>query len=104
MNRIRLLCGAAVVAGSMLGFSAGPVFAQDTPQAAGDNSDDPIIVTGTRRAARSAADTPAPVDVIGSQELLDQADSDLADIIRTSVPSFNVNTQPISDAATLIRP
>jgi iron complex outermembrane receptor protein len=36
--------------------------------------------------------------------LLDQADSDLADIIRTSVPSFNVNTQPISDAATLIRP
>jgi iron complex outermembrane recepter protein len=61
-------------------------------------------VTGTRRAARSAADTPAPVDVIGSQELLDQGDSDLADIIRTSVPSFNVNTQPISDAATLIRP
>ena len=102
MNRIRLLCGAAVIAGSMVGFSAGPVFAQDTPAASGD--DDTIVVTGTRRAARSAADTPAPVDVIGSQELLDQGDSDLADIIRTSVPSFNVNTQPISDAATLIRP
>ena len=25
-------------------------------------------------------------------------------MLRTLVPSFNVNTQPISDAATLIRP
>jgi iron complex outermembrane receptor protein len=72
--------------------------AQDT------NEEDTVVVTGTRRAARSAADTPAPVDVISAQELRDQADTDLQNILRTSVPSFNVNTQPISDAATLIRP
>lgn len=103
MNRIKLLCGAAMIAGAFVGVTAPAAYAQNTT-AAEDQNDDPIVVTGTRRASRSAADTPAPVDVIGSDELLSQADSDLADIIRTSVPSFNVNTQPISDAATLIRP
>ena len=63
-----------------------------------------VITVGTRRAERSAAETPAPVDVIGGDELLNQGNTDIQDILRTSVPSFNVNTQPISDAATLIRP
>jgi iron complex outermembrane recepter protein len=102
MNRMKLLCGVAIMAGAFMSVTAPTAYAQDAT--AGDVDDDQIVVTGTRRAARSAADTPAPVDVIGSEELLNQADSDLADIIRTSVPSFNVNTQPISDAATLIRP
>ncbi len=63
-----------------------------------------IITTGTRRQARSAADSPAPVDVISGAEILNQADSDMSNLLRTSVPSYNVNTQPISDAATIIRP
>ena len=66
--------------------------------------EDVIIVTGTRRAARSAIDSPAPIDVISSDELTNQADNDIQNILRTSVPSYNVNTQPISDAATLVRP
>ncbi|MDX2234070.1 MAG: TonB-dependent receptor [Hyphomonadaceae bacterium] len=79
-----------------------PAFAQAGPEEA--ENQDTLIVTGTRRGSRSAADTPAPIDVISAEELLDQADSDILNILRTSVPSFNVNTQPISDAATLIRP
>ncbi|MEO0423131.1 MAG: TonB-dependent receptor [Pseudomonadota bacterium] len=63
-----------------------------------------VISVGTRRAERSAAETPAPVDVIGQDELLNQGNTDIQNILRTSVPSFNVNSQPISDAATLIRP
>lgn len=103
MSRNKLLmCSAAALASAMsLGFVGGTAYAQPEE---GASSDDVIVVTGTRRAARSAADTPAPVDVISDEELLDQADSDLQNILRTSVPSFNVNTQPISDAATLIRP
>ena len=66
--------------------------------------DDEVITTGTRRKARSAADTPAPVDVISGEEFTNQATSDITDLIRTVVPSYNVNTQPISDAATIIRP
>jgi iron complex outermembrane receptor protein len=63
-----------------------------------------IITIGTRRDQRSAADTPAPVDVIAADEVLNQGDNDIQNILRTSVPSYNVNTYPISDAATIIRP
>ena len=99
--RIKLLCSAAALAGAVtMGLPAGSASAQE----GATSSEDVIVVTGTRRAARSAADSPAPIDVIGSEELLDQADTDLQNILRTSVPSFNVNTQPISDAATLVRP
>ncbi len=96
MKRASLLCTVAVLA-SLL---AAPAAYAQTETA----EEEAIVVTGTRRAARSAADSPAPVDVISAEELLNQADSDLQNILRTSVPSFNVNTQPISDAATLIRP
>ncbi|MCF6274434.1 MAG: TonB-dependent receptor [Robiginitomaculum sp.] len=70
----------------------------------GANVADEIISTGTRRKARSAADTPAPVDVISGAEFVNNASSDIGDLLRTVVPSFNVNAQPISDAATIIRP
>lgn len=63
-----------------------------------------IVVMGSRRQARSAADTPAPVDVISGSTLRDQGDSDIANLLRTVVPSYNINAQPISDAATLVRP
>ena len=66
--------------------------------------DDVIITVGTRRDQRSAADTPAPVDVISGDEVLNQGDNDIQNILRTSVPSYNVNTYPIADAATIIRP
>ena len=33
-----------------------------------------------------------------------QGDTDLSNLIRNIVPSYNVNMQPISDAATIVRP
>jgi iron complex outermembrane receptor protein len=63
-----------------------------------------IIVTGTRMTNRSAADSPVPVDVITGEEFRQNSSSDVQDMLRTNVPSFDVNTQPISDAATIVRP
>ena len=63
-----------------------------------------VVAIGTRREARSVGDSPAPVDIISGSDFTNQGAADLPDMIRTLVPSFNVNTQPISDAATLIRP
>jgi iron complex outermembrane receptor protein len=63
-----------------------------------------IVTTGARAKARSATDTVAAVDVITSAELTNQGDMDVANLLRNSVPSFSVNDQPISDAATLVRP
>ena len=63
-----------------------------------------IIATGTRRADRSAADSPVPIDVITGAEFSQNSSADVQDLLRTAVPSFDVNTQPISDAATIVRP
>mgnify|MGYP001046046998 CR=1 FL=1 len=63
-----------------------------------------IVTTGTRRDARTAADSPVAVDVIGGPEFRQNSATDIQELLRTSVPSFDVNTQPISDAATIVRP
>jgi iron complex outermembrane receptor protein len=69
-----------------------------------DGEIEEVIITGTRVADRSAADSPVPVDVISGSEFRDNGSTDIQDMLRTSVPSFDVNTQPISDAATIVRP
>ncbi len=92
---------ALTVSAAMLGaYGTSPAYAQD----GGDSYEDEIITVGTRRKARSAADTPAPVDVISNVEFTKNAATDVQDLLRTAVPSFNVNTQPISDAASIVRP
>src|SRR5210317_1659277 len=63
-----------------------------------------VIVTGTRMADRSAADSPVPVDVISGADFRTNSSTDVQDMLRTAVPSFDINTQPISDAATIVRP
>ncbi|MEO9497548.1 MAG: TonB-dependent receptor plug domain-containing protein, partial [Vibrio splendidus] len=63
-----------------------------------------IAVVGSRAAPRSVADSPVPIDIVGGDELGKNASSDMLDQLATAVPSFNVRQQPISDAATLIRP
>jgi iron complex outermembrane recepter protein len=93
-TRVALLCSAALL-GTAVPAAAQEAADPDAPQ---------IIVTGTRQADRSAADTVAPVDVVSGSELQNQAPNDIGDAIRISVPSYNVSTQPISDAATLVRP
>ncbi|MDH5262715.1 MAG: TonB-dependent receptor [Gammaproteobacteria bacterium] len=73
------------------------VFAQD-------DALDEVITTGTRSKARSVEDSPAPVDVLSADYFSNQGDTDLSNLVRNVVPSYNVNTQPISDAATIVRP
>jgi len=53
-----------------------------------NTAEDVVITTGTRRALRSAADTPAPVDVITGIEFTTNAADDVQDLLRTAVHSF----------------
>ena len=62
------------------------------------------IVVGTRAEPRSATESTVPVDVIRTEDFASQGSTDLANQLRTVVPSFNINIQPISDAATIVRP
>ena len=63
-----------------------------------------MLVIGSRRQVRSVSDIPTPVDVIQGEEFTDQGTGDVSNALRNLVPSYNVGTQPISDAATFIRP
>ena len=65
---------------------------------------DTLVVVGSRAGARTATESTVPVDVIAGEELVSQGITDVSDLMRTVTPSFNVNTQPISDAATIVRP
>lgn len=77
-------------------------FAQEVR--AGDETVEELVVTGVRGAARSATDSTVPVDVLTAAEFANQGDTDLSNLLRNVVPSYNVNAQPISDAATIVRP
>ena len=63
-----------------------------------------LVVTGSRAQSRTVTDSPVPIDVISADEFAKQGGADLADLLRNVVPSYNVNTQPISDAGTVVRP
>ena len=65
---------------------------------------DTVVVVGTRGEPRSVTESTVPIDAIDIQELGSQGVTDLRDQLRTLVPSFNVNIQPISDASTIVRP
>jgi iron complex outermembrane receptor protein len=69
-----------------------------------DAGSEVIVIVGSRRQVRTKTDTLAPVDVLDVADLEAQGASDMGDMLRTLVPGFNLNEQPISDAATLIRP
>ena len=86
-----------------LALPAAVVFPQQS-FAQADEEIEEIITTGTRREDRSAADSPVPIDVISGAVLSKNSSADVQDLLRTAIPSFDVNTQPISDAATVSRP
>jgi iron complex outermembrane recepter protein len=62
-----------------------------------------VVVTGSRAEARTTTESLAPIDVLTAREF-EGLSGDLSDQIRSLVPSYNVNTQPISDASTIVRP
>ena len=62
------------------------------------------VVVGSRAQPRTVTASPVPVDVLSTAELSSQGSVNLQDQLRTIVPSFAVNTQPISDASTVVRP
>ncbi|WP_291616160.1 TonB-dependent siderophore receptor, partial [Colwellia sp.] len=78
--------------------------AEDDAKAVKEKSVERIAVVGTRSAPRSVADSPVPIDIVGGDELGKNASSDMLDMLQGAIPSLNVRQQPISDAASFIRP
>ena len=96
---------------TLAGFNADPqtveVAAGATAEVEAEMSvglEERVVVVGTRARPRSVTESPVPVDVIRTEDFANQGSTDLANQLRTVVPSFNISIQPISDAATIVRP
>lgn len=63
-----------------------------------------VVVVGSRRPGRTVAESMTPVDVLNADSLRNQGATDMDDMLRNLIPSYNVDPFPISDAATLVRP
>ncbi|WP_342450510.1 TonB-dependent receptor [Stenotrophomonas sp. CFBP 13724] len=92
------------LATALLVTSAGAL-AQDspaTPEAA--TNLDTVSVLGSRTKPRTVSSSAVPIDIISGEEFRNQGATDALDQLKVLVPSFNVSTIPIDDAASLVRP
>ena len=74
-------------------------------QEAGDrvDSQDEIVVLGSRRAGRTVLDSAVPVDIISAAELLKTPSLNLKDAIAAISPSYEVARDAARDEASLVR-
>ncbi|HEX8513605.1 MAG TPA: TonB-dependent receptor [Allosphingosinicella sp.] len=111
-SRVALLTGL-----SALAMGAAPALAQDTAAATAAAQDEAtaeadaqpapdstIVVTGTRRSDRTIADSPVPVDVIGSEAIINSGQTETNKILNQLVPSFNFPQPSIADGSDALRP
>ena len=63
-----------------------------------------LVAVGSRARPRAVTASPVPVDAIASTDFVNQGATDLSSLLRNIAPSYNVNVQPIADAATISRP
>lgn len=94
--------GSLMLGISMAALNSSPGLAQDAAE--GADTGETIIVTGTRRADRSIADSPVPVDVIGSDAISTAGQTETNKILNTLVPSFNFPQPSIADGTDALRP
>ena len=78
------------VGASLIALSALTSTATYAAEAAGDASGvSEVIVTGTRATGMKAADSPAPIQVLGATALKQVSQPDLIQAIAQNLPSFN---------------
>ena len=91
----RLSITTMLALGSMLSVGS---FAQDNEFV------EEVVSIGTRGKPRSVSSSPVPVDVLSAEDISKTGTDDLLMQLQGSIPSLNVHLQPISDAASMIRP
>ena len=63
-----------------------------------------IVITGTRAANRTVANSPVPVDVIGAQAINNTGQTETNKVLNQLVPSFNFPQPSIADGSDAVRP
>src|SRR2546427_1510960 len=83
--------------------AAGQTATADFKLAATPLSLNEVVVVGART-SRTAVETPVPVDVISTQEIADNGQTEVNQILATLAPSFNASHQTIADGSDHINP
>src|SRR5437879_3436818 len=83
--------------------AAGQTATADFKLAATPLSLNEVVVVGART-SRTAVETPVPVDVISTQEIADNGQTEVNQILATLAPSFNASHQTIGDGSDHINP
>ncbi len=88
---------------------AAPAHAQtapvELPAAEPAEAEEPtVVVTGSRFARRSVADSPVPIDVIGGDQLEVSGATETNKILNQLVPSFNFPQPSLTDGTDSLRP
>lgn len=99
----------AIIIKSMLTVSAlalaTPAFAQETPaDSAPDAPTKDILITGSRIAGRTIADSPVPIDVISGDQLSNSGQTETNKVLNQLVPSFNFPQPSLTDGTDSLRP
>jgi iron complex outermembrane receptor protein len=101
-----LVVGVSPVAMATAGFAqtaASPTPQDDAPAAAADPASE-ILVTGSRIAGRTIADSPVPIDVIGGDQLTNGGYTETNKLLNQLVPSFNFPQPSLTDGTDSLRP
>ncbi len=110
---IRVLAGSYTLQATSIGYAPGEqaisVSAGDSPTVDFELASQAIqmgnvLVAIGSRTARTATQTPVPVDVITGAEIRESGQIELNQILRELVPSFNASHQTISDGTDHINP
>ena len=89
---------------------AQPAFAQQGAPAGQANAqgqlpaNEQIVITGTRTANRTVANSPVPVDVIGADQINKTGQTETNRVLNQLVPSFNFPSPSIADGSDALRP
>jgi len=78
--------------------------AQVNAQGQTTTNEQTIVITGTRAANRTVANSPVPVDVIGADQIANSGQTETNRILNQLVPSFNFPQPSIADGSDAIRP